>query len=126
MNPNNHVQLYGRLASQPEITTLTDGTSLARVRLYPLTTSAVPDEPDGPQSFHLVAWHRLASLMHQELRRGDRIQIQGELRNRRWVQAGRTQVRTEIHVRHFIRSANSRTEYPPSPQPANSSSPTTF
>ncbi len=103
MHPfHNQVRLVGRAASAPEFHLLTDGTEVARLRLYATTG---PTERGSPaqQAFSLVGWGAVARLLHAHVRKGARLSVQGYLRNRSFRRGGQTHVRTEIHVRHFQR-----------------------
>ena len=95
---NNQVQLIGNAGARPELHVLTDETPVARLRLY-LNIDA---ERKSRDSFQLVAWNRTAERLSNQVHRGDRLLIQGQLRNRRFQHEGTTHLRTEIHLTAFF------------------------
>ncbi|MEM1357500.1 MAG: single-stranded DNA-binding protein [Bacteroidota bacterium] len=95
---NNQVQLIGNAGARPELHILTDETPVTRFRLY-LNISGINK---GRDSFQLVAWGRIAEHLTAQVRRGDRLLVQGQLRNRRFQYEGTTHLRTEIHISAFF------------------------
>lgn len=95
---NNQVQLIGNAGAQPEIHLLTDDTPVTRLRLY-LNVAGLRQ---GRDSFQLVAWNRMAERLSEQVNRGDRLLIQGQLRNRRFDHEGTTHLRTEVEVSAFF------------------------
>lgn len=78
---------------------MTDGTMMARLRLYQSTVSHSGERTTT--AFSLVAWGRLAESLHRNVRRSERLFVIGELRIRTWKQAGINQLRPEIHLDTF-------------------------
>jgi single-stranded DNA-binding protein len=96
---HNQVQLSGRVARPPESYTTSDGT--AKVSLHLLLAPA-PGRPDREaDGFNLVAWGNLGNRLFETVKQGDRLFIQGRLRNRRFKSNGITHLRTEVHLDHF-------------------------
>ena len=95
----NHVQLLGRAGSDAATELLSDGSRIARLRLYqsPGQRSAAAD----PTCFQLVAWNGVAEQLHARVHRGDRLLVQGKLVNRQGRHGDAEFVRTEVHVTHF-------------------------
>lgn len=105
---NNQVQLVGNVGGQPELYRLTDETPVVRLKLY----LKVGEQKEARDSFQLVAWNQLAERLCVQVRRGDRLLVQGQLRNRRFQHEGTTHLRTEVHLSAFfplvVRSASAR------------------
>lgn len=97
---HNQVQLTGRVAADPEIYFTSDGTPKARLALLQDGRRGEGHQP--PARFTLVGWERLARQLHEAVRANDRLFVQGKLRNRSFVAAGVTHVRTEIHLDHYV------------------------
>lgn len=95
-HPHNQVQLTGRAGHPPELFTMTDGTLMARLRLYQSVTNHSGER--SSTAFSLVAWGRLAEALHRSVRRGDNLLILGKLRIRTWKQEGVNHLRPEIHL----------------------------
>lgn len=105
---HNQVQLVGRAGHDVDLHALTDGTPLARLRLY----------QDGQNHagesittfFSLTAWGTLADAFYQRVKRGDLLFVQGRLRIRAFRQGGVMQYRPEIHLDsfHLIQQFGSR------------------
>jgi len=109
---HNQVQLIGRAGHTPDLHTLTDGTLIARLRLY---QNPGPD-PTVAESFRLVAWGALAQRLCHMVRRGDRLLIQGRLRNRSFRRDEVVHLRTEVHLDAFFPLARQITALTPEPQ----------
>ncbi len=96
---HNLVQLAGRIGLQAPLYFLSDGTPFVRLRLY-------QDEVDGSgrsvsHSFSITAWGKLAEALHQKVRRGDRLFVQGKLRVLTYQQPGGKQLRPEVQLTSF-------------------------
>ncbi|NJC25203.1 single-stranded DNA-binding protein [Neolewinella antarctica] len=103
---NNHVQLTGRVGQRPELHFLTDGTPVARLRLY-LGVPPIPGAYDRTdQSFRIVAWGEVARQLCLRATKGNRVTVRGHLRNRSFQRDGQTHVRTEIHADYFQHIGN--------------------
>ena len=83
MKANNLVILDGRLGLDPEVKVLASGARVARLRLA--TTQIWRDKQQQRQErtdWHSVdAWEGVADFCGRYLRKGDRIQVVGALRN---------------------------------------------
>lgn len=97
---HNQVQLTGRVATDPEIYFTSDGTPKARLTL--LQDSPRKTGENRPARFTVIGWEGLARQLHEVVRANDRLFVQGKLRNRSFVSAGVTHVRTEIHLDHYV------------------------
>lgn len=115
---HNQVHLIGRAGHEVTLRLLSDGTPLARLRLYQRDAGSSIGQQRPPQTFQLVAWKATATQLHRLVRRGDRVLVQGRLHNRSVERDGRREQRTEIHVYYFTvlsgRGAAAATEPTPS------------
>ncbi len=93
---HNQIKLTGRAGHPPELFTMTDGTMMARLRLYQSVTNHCGER--SSMAFSLVAWGSLAEALHRSVRRGDNLFILGKLRIRTWKQEGVNHLRPEIHL----------------------------
>gem|GEM_PF-3018231 len=96
---HNQVQLSGRAGHDAELHLLTDGTPLARLRLYQTVVNHAGESTSA--CFILTAWNSLAEAIHRKVRRNDRLLVQGKLRIRSFRQDGTLQLRPEIHLESF-------------------------
>ena len=94
---HNQVQLTGRAAADPELYFTTDGTAKARLHLL---QDHRADE--RPSRFVLIGWAGLARRLHEVVRAGDRLFVQGELRTRSYVADGQNHLRTEVHLESYV------------------------
>jgi len=92
----NTVQLMGNLADPPELRLTTEGTYVANMKLRLFSGAS------NHQYFHLVAWGKLATQMEQRFRKGSRILVRGELRNRLKTIENVQFYCTEIHVHEYL------------------------
>lgn len=97
---HNQVQLTGRAGHVPELFTMTDGTMMARLRLY--QSSVNHSGVRISTAFSLVAWGSLAESLLRDVQRGGALFVTGELRIRTWKQAGMNQLRPEIHLSSYL------------------------
>ncbi|TXF88136.1 single-stranded DNA-binding protein [Neolewinella aurantiaca] len=99
-NPHNQIQLTGRAGHSPEVFTMTDGTMMARLRLYQSATNRSGER--SSTAFSIVAWGSMAESLHRKVRRGDNLFVTGQLRIRTWKQEGINHVRPEIHLGSYL------------------------
>ncbi len=107
---HNQVQLSGRAGHPPELFTMTDGTMMARLRLYQSFTNHSGER--SSMAFSIVAWGGVAESLHQTVFRGDHLFIIGRLRIRTWKQEGINHLRPEVHLEHYhlIKSSLKKSE----------------
>lgn len=96
---HNQVQLAGRAGHDADLYTLTDGTPLARLKLYQDAHHQAGETT--ATAFSISAWGPLAQAMYERVKRGDLLFVQGRLRIRSFRQSGVQQYRPEIHVESF-------------------------
>ena len=102
----NQIQLSGRAGHPPDLRHLSDGTELARLRLY----HDAPDHSGRIVSvpYSLVGWGPVAVALHRGVRRGDRLLIVGSLVLRRHLREGQEVTHPEIKVTQFFRLGGPR------------------
>jgi len=94
----NTVQLMGNLADWPVLRLTTEGTYVANMRLRSFSGA----DNHNHQYFHLVAWGKLATQMERRFRKGSRILVRGELRNRLKTRENVQYYQAEIHIHEFL------------------------
>ena len=99
-NMQNYVQLTGRLFDLPAPKQVSDGSYVLNLRLA-IGIGFGGGEGRSEEVHHLIAWNQLAMEISQRFKRGDRIMIAGELRNRLQNRGGVSYYRTEILIREF-------------------------
>ena len=99
MQFHNQLQLIGRVGSSVDLTLLSDGTRRATLRLYQHDRSDYGG--GGTQVFTLIGWNGVAEQLHERVRRGDRLMVQGKLVNRKLSVKEVTIVKSEVHVAFF-------------------------
>ncbi len=97
----NKVMLIGNLGNDPEVRYTQDGTPVCNMRLA--TTERFKNRHGELQErtewHNLVFWGKLAEIVHNHLRKGDRIYVEGRLQTREWTdREGNTRRTTEIRV----------------------------
>lgn len=80
----NKVILIGNVGNEPEFKNLNGG---AKVANFPLATNETYNDRNGNKVQHtdwhnIVIWNRLAEVVEQYVNKGDRIYIEGKIRNR--------------------------------------------
>lgn len=97
----NKVVLIGRLVRDPEVRMTPNGLPLARLRL---AINRRPGKDNSPQAdfIDIVAWRRLAELCEQMLKKGNRVAVEGALRQRSWQgQDGKLNSRVEVEAQNI-------------------------
>ncbi len=98
-NIKNHVQLIGRLGSNPEVKILDNGNKLARfnIAVTETYTSKNGEKVNNVQWHSIVAWGSLANIAERILQKGVQVTIDGKLFNRNYInKSGLKQNSTEI------------------------------
>jgi len=101
----NKVELIGNLGGVPEVRTTADG---VRVATFTLATTRRWTDRDGrlheKTEWHkVVAWDQLVMLIERQLRKGDRVYVEGRVEYRSWEdRTGRKRQVTEILAREVI------------------------
>jgi single-strand DNA-binding protein len=102
----NKVILVGNVGQDPEVKYTPNGVPVARVSLA--TNERFKDGNDQWQDrteWHsIVAWHRLAEIVGEYVRKGTKLYIEGKLQTTSWQdrQSGEKKYRTEIVARDLV------------------------
>ena len=103
----NKVLLIGRLGADPEIKQMVNGKSVARLSLA--TSQSWKDKNTGEKK-EKTEWHRivvfnegLVNVVHQYLKKGAQVYIEGQLSTRKWKdeQSGQDKYSTEILIQGY-------------------------
>lgn len=101
----NRVLLIGEVGRDPEMRYTSSGRPVAS---FGLAVGRSWSGQDGRRHeetdwFNVVAWGSLAERSHQQLRSGQLIFVEGQLKNRQWQDAeGRTQSATEVVASELV------------------------
>lgn len=101
----NSVRLTGFLGGNPEMKTLSENKSLARVALATNERyrNSQGEWATDTQWHLLVFWGRQAAFAHKALTKGSEISIAGKLVNRQYVDKdGATRYVTEVNVKEVL------------------------
>ena len=101
----NSVRLTGFLGGSPEVKTINDDKSLARVSIATHTRhrNSEGEWTTDTQWHNLVFWGKQATFVEQRLKKGAEIAIEGKLVSRQYVdKAGITRYVTEINVNEVL------------------------
>ena len=103
MQINNQVTLIGRLGQDPSYMTTKQGNDLTRLNLA-TSSYLIKDgkRKESTQWHRCIAWGPLALTIHQYLKKGSRVAIQGELRYGKYTDnAGIERSSTDIVISSF-------------------------
>lgn len=101
----NRAQIVGNLTRDPEMRYIPSGQGVCS---FAIATNRRWKDKDGNNQeqteFHeIVAWGKLAEIISQILKRGNKVYIEGRLQTRSWdAQDGSKRQRTEIVAEDFI------------------------
>lgn len=114
----NLVILIGRLGRDPELKTLTTGSSVCNFSIA--TSERFKDKTTGEKKevstwHNLVLWNDLAKISAQYLHKGDLIYVEGKITNRSWEKDGVTRYVTEIVVNNMTMLSTKRPEQQSAP-----------
>ncbi len=104
-NMSNQVQIIGRLGAEPEVKTLENGGKLARfnVAVSEQYTKRNGEKVKDVHWHSVVAWGNLAGIAERILHKGSRVNIDGKLLNRVYVnKEGKRQMSSEIVANAFM------------------------
>ena len=119
----NHVTLVGRLTRDAELKYTNSGQAVSNISLA-VNQRRRRDEQwvDEAHFFDCVVWGRTAEVLNTYLVKGKQVGIEGQLRQNRWEQEGRTRSRVEIWVNN-IQLLGGRNDQPPREEPGVASAP---
>ncbi|UII24502.1 single-stranded DNA-binding protein [Fulvivirga maritima] len=104
-NLRNSVQLIGRLGKDPEVKSLTSGSTLATFTLATTESykNTAGEKVEETQWHNLVAWGKTADIASQYLKKGQEIAVEGKLIHRSYENAkGDKRYVTEINVNEIL------------------------
>jgi single-strand DNA-binding protein len=97
MTDLNRVMLIGRLTRDAELKTIASGQSVCKFSIAVNRRRKNGDQwEDEVNYFDIVVWGRQGESLHQYLRKGKMVGIDGELRQNRWQQDGQSRSKVEI------------------------------
>jgi len=116
----NKVMIIGRLGNDPELKTLTSGSSVCN---FNLATSERWNDKEGQKQertewHRIVAWGKQAELCGKYLAKGRQVYIEGKLQTRSWEdQQGQKKYTTEIIANsvQFLGSQQQASQQAPAP-----------
>lgn len=96
----NKVIIVGRLGSDPEMRTMPNGDSTAKISVATSTewTDKVSgDKKQATEQHSIIAFRNLADIIGKYLKKGSQVYVEGKLRTRKWqAQDGTDRWTTEI------------------------------
>ncbi|MBR4427658.1 MAG: single-stranded DNA-binding protein [Spirochaetales bacterium] len=93
----NVVVLVGRLTRDCELKSTPQGTSVCRFSIAVNRRKRTGDRwEDEVSYFDVVLWGRSAETLNPYLQKGRQVSIEGELRQNRWEQDGKTNSKVEV------------------------------
>jgi single-strand DNA-binding protein len=101
----NKVMLIGQLGRDPEMRYTAVGDPVTAFSLATTRTWATADgeHHEAVDWFNVIAWHHLAEVCSEQLRKGSRVFVEGRLQTRSWQDdAGDLHYRTEIVATEVI------------------------
>lgn len=118
----NRAQLIGHLGADPEMRYMPSGEAVANLRIA--TSDQWKDRETGEMKdmteWHsVVAFKKLAEIIGQHLKKGDRIFVEGQIRTRKWQDRdGNDRYSTEIRASDIVMlgSPSGSSQGQPTPQ----------
>lgn len=102
----NKVMLIGRLTRDPELRTTPSGVNVCQIGVatsYVYTNQATGQKVEQTEFHNVVLWRKLGEIVHQYLKKGNQIYIEGRLQTRSWdAKDGTKKNRTEIVADNMI------------------------
>ena len=115
----NKVILIGNLGDEVKMHYFEGGNSIGR---FPIATSESYTNKQTGEKVTNTDWHnivvrnKLAEICEKYLTKGDKIYIEGKLKNRQWEQDGVKRYATEVHVNEMTMLSNKKNENTTKPQ----------
>ena len=98
----NHVTLVGRLTRDAELKYTNSGQAVSNISLAINQRRRRDDQwVDEAHFFDCVVWGKSAEALNPYLVKGKQVGVEGQLRQNRWEQEGRTRSRVEIFVNNI-------------------------
>ncbi|HLU24213.1 MAG TPA: single-stranded DNA-binding protein [Longimicrobiales bacterium] len=99
----NKVILVGNVGRDPDVQTTAAGTKVAHLSLA--TSRRIPRNggfEDRTEWHRLTLWDRLAQIVEQYVRKGDRLYVEGRMEYDSYEKNGITIPTAEVHVRELV------------------------
>lgn len=110
----NSVQLIGNLGKDVELKTLDNGRKVANASLATseFYKNAKGEKVQDTQWHNLVAWGKIAELMNEHSKKGQRILVQGKLKYSSFEgKDGNTRYVSNVEVKEFMRLTKEETPF---------------
>ncbi len=102
----NKVMIIGRLTRDPELRATPSGVNVCQIGVatsYVYTNQATGQKVEQTEFHNVVLWRKLGEIVHQYLKKGNQIYIEGRLQTRTWDgKDGQKKNRTEIIADNMI------------------------
>lgn len=102
----NKVMIIGRLTRDPELRATPSGVNVCQIGVatsYVYTNQATGQKVEQTEFHNVVLWRKLGEIVHQYLKKGNQIYIEGRLQTRSWDgKDGQKKNRTEIVADNMI------------------------
>jgi single-strand DNA-binding protein len=114
----NSVQLIGNVGQDPELRYTTAGQAVVNLSL---ATNEVFTDKEGKRQkrtewHRLVCWGKVAEIVNQYVRQGDKLGVEGKLQTRKWTDKQgekRTSVEVTVLKVHLLGNRHAEEEAPP-------------
>lgn len=98
----NSVTLTGRLTRDSEIKYTASGTAVCNFAIAVNSNKKVGDKwEDVPNFFDVTLWGKLGEALNTKLLKGVAVTVQGELKQERWEQDGKTRSAVKINAQNI-------------------------
>lgn len=102
----NRVTLIGNLTKDPVQKSFQNGKGVSSFSIatnYRWEDAATKESKENVEFHDVVAWGKLGDIIHQYVKKGSKVYVEGRLRNRTWKgRDGKAQKRTEIVADNLI------------------------
>lgn len=100
----NKVQLIGNVGQDPEVRTTAGGTKMAKISLATSRTfnDRAGNKQEKTEWHRITAWGKLAEIIEQYVRRGDRLFVEGRIEYSETEHEGQKRYWTDIQAHDLI------------------------
>ncbi len=96
----NQVTMVGRVGKDAYITTLENGSTIAR---FPIAVNTSKSDQGKATFYSLFAWGNIAEFVRENCKKGSKLAVTGRLVNRTIIgQNGSPEKRTEVEIRQIV------------------------
>ena len=106
MSGHNRAQLFGNLGQDPELRHTAAGTAVLGLRMATTEVYFNKDrEKQERTDWHtVVIWGKRAEALAKILKKGDKLFIEGSIRNTSYEHEGVTKYKSEVHAKSIVLS----------------------